>query len=62
MKCVFVPKQILCLAEQIQFTADTETAIHEQNLHQMELELTAKLEHYTDTNAHIESAGTEVCV
>lgn len=55
--CVCVWEQILCLAEQIQFTEDVESAICEQNLHQLELELTAKLEHYTDTNARVESAG-----
>ncbi|KAK2847119.1 hypothetical protein Q5P01_010118 [Channa striata] len=41
------PSQILCLAEQIQFTEDVERAIKEQNLQQLELELSAKLEHYT---------------
>uniref|UniRef100_A0A3Q3KJ04 Cytoplasmic dynein 2 heavy chain 1 n=1 Tax=Monopterus albus TaxID=43700 RepID=A0A3Q3KJ04_MONAL len=41
------PSQILCVAEQIQFTEDVERAIKEQNLHQLELELGAKLEHYT---------------
>ncbi|KAK3531386.1 hypothetical protein QTP70_018186, partial [Hemibagrus guttatus] len=56
----FPSQQILCLAEQIQFTEDVESAIHEQNLHQLELELTAKLEHYTDTNARIESAESSV--
>ncbi|KAI5098641.1 cytoplasmic dynein 2 heavy chain 1, partial [Silurus meridionalis] len=54
------PSQILCLAEQIQFTEDVESAIREQNLHQLELELTAKLEHYTDTNARTESAESTV--
>ncbi|XP_026994578.2 cytoplasmic dynein 2 heavy chain 1 isoform X2 [Tachysurus fulvidraco] len=54
------PSQILCLAEQIQFTQDVESAIREQNLHQLELELTAKLEHYTDTNARIESTESGV--
>ncbi|XP_026115691.1 cytoplasmic dynein 2 heavy chain 1-like [Carassius auratus] len=46
------PAQVLCLAEQIQFTADVENAIRQQNLHQLELELTAKLESYigVDTN------------
>ncbi|XP_060745442.1 cytoplasmic dynein 2 heavy chain 1-like isoform X1 [Tachysurus vachellii] len=52
--------QILCLAEQIQFTQDVESTIREQNLHQLELELTAKLEHYTDTNARIESTESSV--
>ncbi|XP_058489723.1 dynein cytoplasmic 2 heavy chain 1 isoform X2 [Solea solea] len=41
------PSQILCLAEQIQFTEDVERALKEQNLQQLELELNAKLEHYT---------------
>ncbi|KAH0625160.1 hypothetical protein JD844_033332 [Phrynosoma platyrhinos] len=46
------PSQIICLAEQIQFTEDVECAIKECNLQQTELELMAKLEHYTsiDTN------------
>ncbi|XP_059389922.1 dynein cytoplasmic 2 heavy chain 1 isoform X3 [Carassius carassius] len=46
------PAQVLCLAEQIQFTADVENAIRQQNLHQLELELTTKLENYigVDTN------------
>lgn len=39
--------QILCLAEQIQFTEDVERALKEHNLQQLELELNAKLEHYT---------------
>lgn len=56
--------QILCLAEQIQFTEDVERALKEQNLQQLELELNAKLEHYTtvdtssDDNA---STGSSVC-
>ncbi|XP_036005544.1 cytoplasmic dynein 2 heavy chain 1 isoform X1 [Fundulus heteroclitus] len=41
------PSQILCLAEQIQFTEDVERAIKEHKLHQLELELNSKLEHYT---------------
>ncbi|XP_054598719.1 cytoplasmic dynein 2 heavy chain 1 isoform X1 [Nothobranchius furzeri] len=41
------PSQILCLAEQIQFTEDVEKAIKEQNLQQLEVELNSKLEHYT---------------
>ncbi|XP_071781183.2 cytoplasmic dynein 2 heavy chain 1 [Centroberyx gerrardi] len=41
------PSQILCLAEQIQFTEDMERALREQNLQQLEVELNAKLEHYT---------------
>ncbi|XP_008299945.1 cytoplasmic dynein 2 heavy chain 1 [Stegastes partitus] len=41
------PSQILCLAEQIQFTEDVERALKEQNLQQLEVELNGKLEHYT---------------
>ncbi|CAH2225380.1 cytoplasmic dynein 2 heavy chain 1 [Pelobates cultripes] len=41
------PSQILCLAEQIQFTEDVENAIRHGSLHEIELDLTAKLEHYT---------------
>ncbi|XP_065136472.1 cytoplasmic dynein 2 heavy chain 1 [Paramisgurnus dabryanus] len=44
------PSQILCLAEQIQFTADVENAIRHQSLHQLEQELMAKLENYTSVN------------
>ncbi|XP_062407923.1 dynein cytoplasmic 2 heavy chain 1 [Sardina pilchardus] len=47
------PSQILCVAEQIQFTEEVENALHHQSLQQLELELMAKLEHYTsvDTSA-----------
>uniref|UniRef100_A0AAV2J329 Cytoplasmic dynein 2 heavy chain 1 n=1 Tax=Knipowitschia caucasica TaxID=637954 RepID=A0AAV2J329_KNICA len=47
------PSQILCVAEQIQFTEDVEKAIKDQNLQRLELELNSKLEHYTavDTSA-----------
>ncbi|KAM9317805.1 cytoplasmic dynein 2 heavy chain 1 [Pholidichthys leucotaenia] len=41
------PSQLLCLAEQIQFTEDVERAVKDQNLQQLELELNSKLEHYT---------------
>ncbi|KAM4699205.1 cytoplasmic dynein 2 heavy chain 1 [Discoglossus pictus] len=41
------PSQILCLAEHIQFTENVENAIREHNLHQLEMELADKLEHYT---------------
>ncbi|CAG6004611.1 unnamed protein product [Menidia menidia] len=41
------PSQILCLAEQIQFTEDVEKGIKDKNLQQLELELNSKLEHYT---------------
>ncbi|XP_068440329.1 cytoplasmic dynein 2 heavy chain 1 isoform X1 [Clinocottus analis] len=56
------PSQILCLAEQIQFTEDVEKALKEQHLHQLALELNAKLEHYTtvetssDDQANTESS------
>uniref|UniRef100_H2M4S9 Cytoplasmic dynein 2 heavy chain 1 n=1 Tax=Oryzias latipes TaxID=8090 RepID=H2M4S9_ORYLA len=54
------PSQILCLAEQIQFTEDVEKALKQQHLHQLELELNSKLEHYTrvDTNSD-DSPNTE---
>ncbi|KAI4889837.1 hypothetical protein NFI96_027314, partial [Prochilodus magdalenae] len=54
------PSQILCLAEQIQFTEDVENAIRQQNLHQLELELVAKLEHYTNTDTSTESGESSV--
>lgn len=57
--------QILCLAEQIQFTQDVERALKEQNLQQLELELNAKLEHYTmvDTSSEDQAnTGNFVCV
>ncbi|TNN21905.1 Cytoplasmic dynein 2 heavy chain 1 [Liparis tanakae] len=41
------PSQILCLAEQIRFTEDVERALREQQLPRLQLELRAKLEHYT---------------
>ncbi|XP_076138461.1 cytoplasmic dynein 2 heavy chain 1 [Alosa pseudoharengus] len=44
------PSQILCVAEQIQFTEDVENALHQQSLQQLELELMAKLEHYTSVD------------
>uniref|UniRef100_A0A672FSM8 Cytoplasmic dynein 2 heavy chain 1 n=1 Tax=Salarias fasciatus TaxID=181472 RepID=A0A672FSM8_SALFA len=54
------PSQILCLAEQIQFTEDVERALKEQSLQQLELELKGKLEHYTavDTSSD-EQPNTE---
>ncbi|XP_024132434.1 cytoplasmic dynein 2 heavy chain 1 [Oryzias melastigma] len=54
------PSQILCLAEQIQFTEDVEKALKQQRLQQLELELNSKLEHYTrvDTNSE-DSPNTE---
>uniref|UniRef100_A0A8C9YIK3 Cytoplasmic dynein 2 heavy chain 1 n=1 Tax=Sander lucioperca TaxID=283035 RepID=A0A8C9YIK3_SANLU len=57
------PSQILCLAEQIQFTEDVERALKEQSLQQLELELKAKLEHYTtvDTSSD-DHANTESSV
>ncbi|XP_018422828.1 PREDICTED: cytoplasmic dynein 2 heavy chain 1 [Nanorana parkeri] len=53
------PSQILCLAEQIQFTEDVENAIRSHNLHEVELELAAKLEHYTsiDDTSSSDDAG-----
>ncbi|XP_029699181.1 cytoplasmic dynein 2 heavy chain 1 isoform X3 [Takifugu rubripes] len=57
------PLQILCLAEQIQFTEDVESALKQQNLLQLELNLTAKLEHYTtvDTSS-VDQANKESTV
>ncbi|XP_028817493.1 cytoplasmic dynein 2 heavy chain 1 isoform X3 [Denticeps clupeoides] len=57
------PSQILCLAEQIQFTEDVENAIRNQSLQQLEVELMAKLEHYTsiDTSAE-DSSSTDSSV
>uniref|UniRef100_A0ABM5FWF4 Cytoplasmic dynein 2 heavy chain 1 n=2 Tax=Agamidae TaxID=81953 RepID=A0ABM5FWF4_9SAUR len=51
------PSQILCLAEQIQFTEDVEYAIKDCNLQQIELELIAKLEHYTSIDTNVEDPG-----
>ncbi|KAF7250799.1 Cytoplasmic dynein 2 heavy chain 1 [Varanus komodoensis] len=51
------PSQILCLAEQIQFTEDVEYAIKERNLQQLELELMAKLEQYTSIDTNTEDSG-----
>ncbi|KAL8191062.1 UNVERIFIED_CONTAM: Cytoplasmic dynein 2 heavy chain 1, partial [Gekko kuhli] len=53
----FFPSQILCLAEQIQFTEDVENAIKEHNLQELELELMAKLEHYTSIDTNTEDSG-----
>ncbi|KAI1893942.1 hypothetical protein AGOR_G00128840 [Albula goreensis] len=57
------PSQILCLAEQIQFTEDVESAIRHQSLQQLEVELMAKLDHYTsvDTSSE-ETAGADSSV
>ncbi|XP_075347137.1 cytoplasmic dynein 2 heavy chain 1 isoform X3 [Mycteria americana] len=52
------PSQILSLAEQIQFTEDVESAIKDHNLQQLELELMAKLEHYTSTDTSTEDTGS----
>lgn len=52
-----LPK-ILSLAEQIQFTEDVESAIKERKLQQLELELMAKLDHYTSIDTSIEDTGT----
>lgn len=53
--------QILCLAEQIQFTEDVESSLKQQHLLQLELNLNAKLEHYTtvDTSS-VDQANTGV--
>uniref|UniRef100_A0A8D0H431 Cytoplasmic dynein 2 heavy chain 1 n=1 Tax=Sphenodon punctatus TaxID=8508 RepID=A0A8D0H431_SPHPU len=51
------PSQVLCLAEQIQFTEDVENAIKEHNLQQIELELMAKLDHYTSVDTQVEDPG-----
>ncbi|KAM8977653.1 cytoplasmic dynein 2 heavy chain 1 [Pelodytes ibericus] len=51
------PSQILCLAEQIQFTEDVENAIRHGSLHEVELDLTSKLEHYTSID---DTGGTEI--
>ncbi|XP_017286523.1 cytoplasmic dynein 2 heavy chain 1 isoform X3 [Kryptolebias marmoratus] len=48
------PSQILCLAEQIQFTEDVERAIKGQNLQQLEIELNNKLEYYTTVDTSSE--------
>ncbi|XP_041658498.1 cytoplasmic dynein 2 heavy chain 1 isoform X2 [Cheilinus undulatus] len=56
------PSQILCLAEQIQFTEDVERALREQNLQQLELELNAKLEHYTTVDTSPDHTNTESSV
>uniref|UniRef100_A0A803YLT1 Cytoplasmic dynein 2 heavy chain 1 n=2 Tax=Meleagris gallopavo TaxID=9103 RepID=A0A803YLT1_MELGA len=52
------PSQILSLAEQIQFTKDVENAIKNHNLQQLELELMAKLEHYTSIDTSMEDTGS----
>ncbi|XP_073518216.1 cytoplasmic dynein 2 heavy chain 1 isoform X2 [Phyllobates terribilis] len=54
------PSQILCLAEQIQFTEDVENAIRGYNLHEVEIELTAKLEHYTGIDDTSGAADAEI--
>jgi len=46
------------LAEQIQFTEDVESAIRDHNLQQLELELMAKLEHYTSIDTRVEDTGS----
>ncbi|NXK72907.1 DYHC2 protein, partial [Amazona guildingii] len=52
------PSQILSLAEQIQFTEDVESAIKDHDLQQLELELMAKLEHYTSIDNGIQDSGS----
>ncbi|XP_051782842.1 cytoplasmic dynein 2 heavy chain 1 isoform X2 [Erpetoichthys calabaricus] len=51
------PSQILCLAEQIQFTEDVENAIKGQNLQQLDVELMGKLEHYTSVGSSNDGTG-----
>ncbi|KAG8523219.1 Cytoplasmic dynein 2 heavy chain 1, partial [Galemys pyrenaicus] len=51
------PSQILCLAEQIKFTEDTENAIKDHSLHQIETQLVNKLEHYTNIDTSSEDPG-----
>ncbi|OWK62944.1 Cytoplasmic dynein 2 heavy chain 1 [Lonchura striata] len=55
---VEVRKIILSLAEQILFTEDVESAIKTHNLQQLELELMAKLDHYTSIGSGIEDTGS----
>ncbi|XP_043928516.1 cytoplasmic dynein 2 heavy chain 1 isoform X1 [Protopterus annectens] len=50
------PSQILCLAEQINFTEDVENAIKLRNLQQLEVELMAKLDNYTSVNVSMKDA------
>ncbi|RXM28913.1 Cytoplasmic dynein 2 heavy chain 1 [Acipenser ruthenus] len=57
------PSQILCLAEQIQFTEDVENAIQVHKLQQLEVDLMAKLDHYTGVDTRNEDSGqTDVSV
>ncbi|KAJ7995299.1 hypothetical protein DPEC_G00243100 [Dallia pectoralis] len=56
------PSQILCLAEQIQFTEEVESALRNGSLHQLEVELTAKLEHYTNVDTSSEESGNKESV
>ncbi|XP_052360063.1 cytoplasmic dynein 2 heavy chain 1 isoform X2 [Oncorhynchus keta] len=51
------PSQILCLAEQIQFTEEVESGLRNSSLQQLEVELTAKLEHYTSVDTSSEETG-----
>ncbi|CAB1349241.1 unnamed protein product [Coregonus sp. 'balchen'] len=48
---------ILCLAEQIQFTEEVESGLRNSSLQQLEVELTAKLEHYTTVDTSSEETG-----
>ncbi|XP_043547742.1 cytoplasmic dynein 2 heavy chain 1 isoform X2 [Chiloscyllium plagiosum] len=48
------PSQILCLAEQIQFTEEVENAIKNHSLQQLDVELMAKLENYTSIDSYSE--------
>ncbi|XP_029136209.2 dynein cytoplasmic 2 heavy chain 1 [Labrus bergylta] len=56
------PSQILCLAEQIQFTEDVERALKGQNMQQLVMELSAKLEHYTTVDTTSDHVNTESSV
>ncbi|XP_069495113.1 cytoplasmic dynein 2 heavy chain 1 isoform X2 [Ambystoma mexicanum] len=52
------PSQILCLAEQIQFTYDIENAIRDRHLKQIESELLKKRDHYTSIDTSMEDPGS----
>ncbi|XP_066286377.1 cytoplasmic dynein 2 heavy chain 1-like isoform X1 [Branchiostoma lanceolatum] len=46
------PSQILCLADQIQFTERCEEALRGRSLQEMKIELESQLEAYTSVNVH----------
>ncbi|XP_070553238.1 cytoplasmic dynein 2 heavy chain 1-like isoform X2 [Ptychodera flava] len=54
------PSQILCLAEQIQFTEDCEIAIKEGRLQEFLIETESKLATYTSTDISSSDANTHV--